>query len=154
MNNVDLSKDAEKTVIATGLIARITIPGKPRGKGRPRFTQMGRVYTDDATAAYENLVKMAWLKEHPVRFDGPVSVCVVANYQIPASTPKKLQAQMRVGDIVPTVKPDLDNVVKAVLDGLNGVAFLDDKQIVKLTANKQYSDDACVLVTVEGLNST
>lgn len=154
MNNVNLCKEADETVFATGLIARITIPGKPRGKGRPRFAQVGHAYTDDMTAAYENLVKMAWVKEHPVRFGGPVSVCVVANYQIPASKPKKLQARMRSGEIVPTVKPDLDNVVKAVLDGLNGVAFLDDKQIVKLTATKQYSDDACVLVTVEGLNST
>jgi Holliday junction resolvase RusA-like endonuclease len=34
------------------------------------------------------------------------------------------------------VKPDLDNIVKAIMDALNGYAFEDDKQVVSITARK------------------
>ena len=56
---------------------------------------------------------------------------------------------MRDGLLRPTTKPDIDNVIKAVLDGLNGVAYADDSQVVALSASKCYSDDPRVVVIVE-----
>ena len=38
-----------------------------------------------------------------------------------------------------TKKPDLDNLLKAILDGLNGIAYFDDGQVVKLSVEKVYS---------------
>ena len=128
----------------------ITIPGKPRGKGRPRFSRAtGRTYTDDATAVYENLVKTIWMTVVGKRLDGELSVGIEAHYAIPTSKPKKMQAAMRDGSVRPTTKPDIDNVIKAVLDGLNGVAYADDAQVVELSASKCYSDDPRVVVIVE-----
>ena len=40
----------------------------------------------------------------------------------------------------PLVKPDIDNVVKLVMDALNGVAYDDDKQVVRQYAEKRYTD--------------
>ena len=54
----------------------------------------------------------------------------------------KIERQRRLtGQSWPTVKPDVDNYVKAILDALNGVAFKDDSQIVVLYARKIYSDN-------------
>lgn len=128
----------------------ITIPGKPRGKGRPRFSRAtGRTYTDDATAVYENLVKTIWMTVVGKRLDGELAVSIEANYAIPTSKPKKIQAAMRDGSVRPTTKPDIDNVIKAVLDGLNGVAYADDAQVVEISASKCYSDDPRVVVIVK-----
>lgn len=128
----------------------ITIPGKPRGKGRPRFSRAtGRTYTDDATAVYENLVKTIWITVVGKRLDGELAVSIEAHYAIPTSKPKKMQSAMRDGSVRPTTKPDIDNVIKAVLDGLNGAAYADDAQVVELSASKCYSDDPRVVVIVE-----
>lgn len=132
----------------------ITIPGKPRGKGRPRFSRAtGRTYTDDATAVYENLVKTMWMTVVGERLSGELAVSIEAHYAIPQSKPKKMQAAMRDGSVRPTTKPDIDNVIKAVLDGLNGVAYADDSQVVALSASKRYSDDPRVVVIVEDSRS-
>ena len=56
---------------------------------------------------------------------------------------------MLAGEIRPATKPDLDNVIKAVLDGCNGVAYLDDKQIVELNATARYAETPGVRVVIE-----
>ena len=130
-----------------------TIPGPPRGKGRPRAFKRGNhiaMYTDNKTAAYENLVALACkesMKGGPM-LDGPVTVMVFAHFPVAKSASKTAQKAMLEGRIFPTKKPDLDNVGKAVLDGLNGVAFVDDAQVCHLTMNKIYSDAPKVRVVV------
>jgi Holliday junction resolvase RusA-like endonuclease len=122
----------------------LTIPGPPRGKGRPRFARRGAgvtTYTDAQTAAYENLVALAYKAAGgDFHETGTAIVVVHAMYQIPKSVSKKKRAQMTAWEIHPQTKPDLDNVIKAVLDGLNGVAFRDDAQVTKLIAEKLYDE--------------
>lgn len=43
-------------------------------------------------------------------------------------------------EIYPTIKPDTDNIAKSILDSLNGIAYKDDKQVVKLTVEKRYDE--------------
>lgn len=56
---------------------------------------------------------------------------------------------MRDGEILPQKKPDIDNVVKIIMDALNGAAYKDDKQVVSVFASKFYDDDPKVIVEVE-----
>ena len=129
------------------------IPGNPRGKGRPKFARRGnfvRTYTDDKTASYENLVTLAAKAQmrgmEP--FKGAVSVGVICFFPIPKATPKKFLAEMRNGGIRHIKKIDADNCAKAVLDGLNHVAFVDDAQVARLLVEKFYGDTPRVVVTV------
>ena len=51
--------------------------------------------------------------------------------------------QLRRGDIMPT-RPDIDNVIKIILDGMNEAAYLDDQQVHMISAEKRYGDLARV----------
>lgn len=131
-----------------------TIPGDPRGKGRPRATAIGgraRMFTDAKTVNYENLVKMAASHALAGRepLDEPLSVRVSVRMVPAASHSAKKRAAMLSGEIMPTKLPDIDNVVKAVLDGCNKVAFRDDALIVRLSAQKTYSATPGVDVVIE-----
>jgi Holliday junction resolvase RusA-like endonuclease len=124
---------------------RIVIPGEPRGKGRPRFGKSRAgfvtVRTDDKTAAYENLVKLAARQAGAVSIAGPLSVQICAYFVPPPSWSKKRRASALAGHEAPG-RFDIDNISKAVLDGLNGIAFGDDKQVVTLFARKAFADVA------------
>jgi len=131
----------------------ISIPGDPRGKGRPRFARRGRktvTYTDDKTAAYENLVGLyatqAMKSSPPIL--GPLKLTIYAYMPIPASWSGKKKTAALAREIYPTGLPDIDNIAKAVLDGLNRIAFADDKQVVTLAMGKRYSDQPGLVVWV------
>jgi len=131
-----------------------TIPGEARGKGRPRATIRGShasLYTDAKTASYENLVKLAASKALRGRepLDEALSLHVIIRIIPAASSSAKKRAAMLSGEIMPTKKPDIDNVVKAVLDGCNKVAFRDDAQVVRLSAEKTYAAIPGVDVVIE-----
>lgn len=131
-----------------------TIPGDPRGKGRPRATTIGghaRMFTDSKTASYENLVKLAASHALGDRdpFDEPLRMRVAVRMVPAASHSAKKQAAMLAGELHPTKLPDLDNVVKAVLDGCNKVAFRDDALVVRLSAYKTYAPTPGVDVIIE-----
>ena len=82
---------------------------------------------------------------------GPIRLRIMARYSIPKRANKQDRLQMIMGFIRPQVKPDIDNVVKIIMDGLNGAAYTDDKQVVDVTALKAYGDMPRVEVEVEQL---
>lgn len=130
-----------------------TIPGAPRGKGRPRASRFGggvRLYTDAKTANYEGLIAYAAQQALGSRepLTGPLVVTVLVRLAPPASASRRATADMLAGALHPTKKPDLDNIVKAVLDGCNGVAFRDDAQVCWVNAGKIYAANAGVDVVV------
>jgi Holliday junction resolvase RusA-like endonuclease len=130
-----------------------TVPGEPRGKGRPRFTQYGRAYTDSETRAYEKKVIAYYrqsLKEFRFGDDEYVAVEVTAVYPIPKSATKKSLEQIAQGKLLPKKKPDIDNVLKIVLDSLNGYAYRDDAQVVEVLGRKKYGAEPCVIITLKG----
>ena len=131
------------------------IPGEPKGKGRPRFARVGnyvKTYTPEATAVYENLIKICYQKEHGPRFarEKQLKLSVWIYMKIPESASEKKKRQMMAGEIRPTKRPDADNVLKAILDGLNDVAYHDDAQIVDVDVHRYYSiTPHCVVVIAE-----
>lgn len=48
----------------------------------------------------------------------------------------------------PFIRPDIDKLSRAVLDGLTGVAYEDDEQVVKLTAVKEYGNIEGVTIRI------
>lgn len=124
------------------------IEGQPQGKGRPRFTKTGHAFTPQATRDYENLIAEEYRAAKGEIFDGYVRVNIKAYYKIPKATTKEKRGLIERGLLKPAVKPDIDNVVKAILDGLNGIAYHDDNQVVYVDGEKFYADEPCVIIEV------
>lgn len=136
------------------------IPGQPRGKGRPRAVKIGnslRLYTDAKTRAYETQIASIYKKKYGDKAgfqDKPVTIEIQAVYEIPKSATRAQRRQMMAGEILPLKKPDIDNVVKAIMDALQGddMAYTDDKQVATITAEKRYETSkqpAGVYVTIK-----
>lgn len=127
-----------------------TISGEPQGKARPRVTTRG-TYTPKKTKDYERLVQWEYRKQGGRDYgERQLQVEITANFQIPKSKPRKVVVDMLAGQVRPTKKPDCDNIAKAILDALNGIAYHDDSQIVTLAVEKWYSPyDPCVIVTIK-----
>ena len=105
-----------------------TIPGKPKVKGRPRFTKSGRTYTPKNTREREDHIKS--LYEGP-KFEGPVELhCLLtAKETVVTITPYEAEKCPLRGDAT--------NYLKAVEDALNGVAYEDDLQIYRIIGEKK-----------------
>ena len=131
------------------------VPGTPVGKGRPRAARRGTgvvMFTPEKTAGYEALVAAAasnaMRAEAGPLFTGPLEAVLEMRIPIPASWSKAHKAAALAGTELPTSKPDIDNVAKAILDACNGVVFRDDAQVVMLVATKAFSDEPGVRVVI------
>ena len=115
----------------------------PVPKGRPRFSKVGgfmRSYTPKKTSDYETEVRtqaQAVMTREPL--ETPLAVYLYFRLPIPRSYTKKRQEACLNGSERPIKKPDIDNLAKSVLDGLNGVVWHDDSQIVSLHLTKVYA---------------
>ena len=126
--------------------------GEIKGKARPRVnTYTCQVYTPNSTKDYENLIKQYFQIKYPryIPLENRVSVTINAYFKIPKATTKKDKALIEEGKLSPTKKPDIDNVVKIVLDALNKMAFKDDNQITKLQVEKFYGQEEKIYIKVE-----
>lgn len=136
---------------------KFTILGEPKGKGRPRFCRnTGHAITPKDTVNYETLVHMEYVAQcEEFRFpdDAMLDMRIRAYYSIPKSASKKKREAMIMGEIRPTKKPDMDNVVKIIADSLNQVAYRDDTQIVDCQCRKFYSDNPRVEVMIKTVES-
>jgi len=127
-----------------GAVLSITIPGIPVAKGRPRLSTINgqaRAFTPAKTRKYEDLIRQAGADAMAGRdlLEGALAVEVRAYVAMPqALKGAKRQAAVE-GSLRPTTRPDVDNYAK-VIDGLNGIAWHDDKQVVTLIVTKHYSE--------------
>lgn len=118
------------------------IMGMPQGKARAR-TGKGFSYTPEKTVLYENLIKQSFLTaENKQTFFNkePIDMYITAYFPIPKSMTKKDREKVSNKQLFPTKKPDADNIAKVVCDALNGIAYHDDTQVVKLEVRKQYTE--------------
>ena len=129
----------------------ITIPITPVPKARPGFTRYGHAYTPKKTADYEKAIAEYWRQAtHNFKYDREQALIVnlVFGMPIPKSTSKSKAEQMDAGIIPHIKKADVDNLAKAVLDGLNGVAWGDDSQIVRVSIFKEYAKEPYVYIYI------
>jgi Holliday junction resolvase RusA-like endonuclease len=118
----------------------IYLAGPVRGKGRPRFMRKtGHAYTPKETVNYEAALRMAGQEQMAGRppLEVPLRVVLDVAMDVPASWSKKRRERALQGLELPTKKPDVDNILK-MLDGLSGIVWRDDAQIVSATINKRY----------------
>jgi Holliday junction resolvase RusA-like endonuclease len=133
---------------------KFEVLGVPVGKGRPRFSTQGgfvRAITPEKTANYETLVRLSYQQKYSsciFEKNVPLLADITALFPIPKSASKKLQAKMLSGAVRPTKKPDCDNIIKAVLDALNGVAYYDDSQVVKICIRKRYDTNPRTIIEI------
>jgi crossover junction endodeoxyribonuclease RusA len=105
---------------------RLVIPGRPVSKGRPRCTSwweegkqkyVTHLQTPHKTVSQEQVIGYAWKELHGGDLmEGPVRVYLTF-VEGPRQRPQ-----------------DIDNLVKLVLDALNGVAWEDDQQVMAVHA--------------------
>ncbi len=124
------------------------------GKQRPRVLKNGITYTPKKTVEYETFIKEMYVTEcrNEKPKEGPVKMSIRAYFPIPKSVSKIKKTSMERGNIRPTKKPDVDNIVKIVGDALNGLAYLDDKQIVSCSVEKFYSSIPRLEIEIEEVN--
>ena len=144
-----------------------TIPGEPEGKKRPRYSRKtGVMYTPSETVSYEKYVKECFYQQGGKRLpdtktvksgdrdvlcDQAYKVEIWAFLKPSESVPMFRKALMLLNAILPTKKPDIDNIGKIILDGLNGAAWHDDKAVTELTVHKVYGDVPRVVVEINEL---
>lgn len=118
------------------------IIGKPKGKARPRFDgRHRRTFTPADTADYERQIRQAYISSggYLLSETRPIKILIIAQFKKAVSSKKE----------APTIKPDWDNIGKAVCDALNGIAYRDDSQIVSAEVYKVWAKDGIPKVTVK-----
>jgi Holliday junction resolvase RusA-like endonuclease len=131
------------------------VKGKPQGKARARTFYNSRAgkmcsMTPVQTKSYEELIRWSY-KAAGGQYMGEkvLQVHIKAVYPIPKGFSKAKRDEAIKEKIRPTTKPDCDNIIKVVLDALNGVAYYDDKQVVCVSCNKYYGESGYLYITVE-----
>ncbi len=118
--------------VLRGMRVSFTVVGDPVPKARARTVRKGGrtwSFTPKKVAAWEKVVKAEASRHFPEPFNGPVALSLAFFMKRPKSRKK---------DNYVMTTPDLDNLEKAFLDGLNEVAYMDDKQVVVKSAVKRY----------------
>jgi Holliday junction resolvase RusA-like endonuclease len=137
------------------MVPRVTfrVVGQPVAKERPRLGRYGNVYTPTRTVDYEEEVGRSFVAASPFPLDqtsrhtGPVALRVMEYRRIPNSWPQWKRMEAQQGRIMPTTRPDLDNVLKSLKDGLTANAktgkvgaYKDDSQVVDVVFIRRYCD--------------
>lgn len=120
-----------------------TVSGEPQGKGRPRFTRIGKPYTPENTASYEEKVRLAYWEQCGMEMAAagiPLTLEITAVFGVPERFSKAVRQKMLAWEILPTKRPDADNIAKIIADALNGVAWHDDAQVVSMAVSKVYGE--------------
>ena len=118
----------------------LTLDMDPVPKGRPRFTRTGHAFTDKKTLQAEAAIRNAALAEWGKKpFEGAVELVIQFTFKKPKSNKKNLHTQ----------RPDLDNCAKLVSDAINGVAFVDDSQVISLACTKGWGETGKIVLLVD-----
>lgn len=127
----------------------------PVAQQRPRAvrTRGGvRMYDPNKSRKYKQeiagLIAADMLKYKQGMMTGPLKVMLNFYFKVPASYTNKRRQDIIDGVELFTKRPDVDNLAKAVLDGLNGVLYTDDSQIVELRVCKHYGESAKIHLDV------
>ena len=114
------------------------VPGIPVAKGRPKFVRAGkfvRAFTPTKTVRFEERVRLSAEAAGVTPLEGPLELLIVALFPMRGQPLKR----SRRPACWKATKPDADNLGKAVADSLNGIAYKDDGQVVRLSVVKMHA---------------
>ena len=132
------------------MILHFTIPGVPVPWKRAQ--QKGKqFFTDPRVRAFKEAV--AWSAKHAGArvTERPCTLAITCYMPIAASWSKNKRLEASADVLRHTSKPDWDNLGKGISDALNGVAWIDDSQVVYASVRKLYSENPRTDVTVQWL---
>lgn len=119
---------------------KFSVEGTPIQQGSMKFIRPGVMIHSRAVEL------AAWRADiaHAAKIAGctPITDPIAITMRFRVKKPKTVKRDY------PTVAPDLDKYIRSVNDGLTGVAFADDSQIVRIVASKEYSDTPGVDIEV------
>ncbi len=128
----------------------------PVPKERPRVVKnpkTGQVfgYTPERTAAMGRSVKavIARVLGSSQPISGPIRIDMTFVMPLPQTWPKWKKEAALEGLIVPTGRPDMDNLEKALLDALNETLIVDDSFVINRHAWKIYGEMPAIKMSVE-----
>lgn len=118
---------------------KLCIPGKPIAAARPRVTRSGRAYlpkrTKEAKKKVADFARAHIPNAQPI--EGAVSIVIRFYF-----APPKTRYKEKLGGTPRPKKPDIDNLIKTVLDGLTAAdVWLDDNLVIDISALKLYSNN-------------
>lgn len=136
--------DSTRTSGTVTVVDRFFVPGKPVPQGSLKFIN-GRPIHERATdlAVWRSDVARLAREAGVTPYEGAVTLSLTFHMQRPKTVKRD----------EPHVRPDLDKLVRAVMDGLTGVAYEDDQQVCQLHATKRYGDQVGVGVTITGIHA-
>ncbi len=124
---------------------QLVVLGKAVGKERPNVTSRG-TFTPEKTAGYEERIARIARQQKVRMTKAAVIVAITVERKMPKSWSKK--AREKLDGTLHAAVPDLDNVAKCVLDGLNNIAWKDDKQVVHLTIERRNSTEDRTIIHI------
>ena len=122
---------------------QLVVLGKAVGKERPNVTNRG-TFTPEKTVGYEKRIADI-AKQQKVRMTKAAVIVVIT---VERKMPKSWSKKEKLDGTLHAAVPDLDNVAKCVLDGLNNIAWKDDKQVVHLTIERRNSTEDRTIIHI------
>lgn len=131
---------------------KFTIPGDVQAQQRPRFSRHGngvRTYDAKPSRDYKRYVsEIARQFAAEELIDSAIELHIDIYRAVQKSISKKERERRLTHVVRPTVKPDVENYAKGIMDGLTGVLWVDDSLVVTLSARKFYGSEPRAEVTV------
>lgn len=132
---------------------------EPMGKQRPKASVIAghaHIYTPTRTLEYEHAIRNEFATEYPGANPTakPVRIAIQAFFPLNKGdykkdgTPTKAGCLKIANQIKHTKKPDFDNLAKAAVDALNGIAWVDDSQICEASVRKAYALSPSICIDV------
>lgn len=143
------------------ITVEFSVPGRPKGKARPRHDQHGHVYTPKETVDYQGQVAAEYWKavnKAGITLNDAMKLAYIeleidAVFPVAVTDSKPTQLKKLSHRLKPKIKPDADNIAKIIMDGLNQFAYRDDEQVVRVSVTKEYGQfpgvDVRVIYKVE-----
>ncbi len=124
---------------------------KPIGKERPRINKMtGHFYTPKKTRNFETELALAcyeWMKlNKKILSEKAIGLNVVIYEDVPASWTKVRKQEALHGIIRPMKTPDIDNILKSIMDGFQNVLYANDKQVVEFSVKRWYAEECGIMI--------